>query len=337
MRYYFTKLGAGNSFASVLLDECRLGEPTIAGFFRDLRMPELRDHPRDQRPRFSAQALDLYLWAEGELKGYAVTSAERSVWILEPSGPMYEMEREEFEAVVGPTSHPDDVPKLVPVRVVYQRAVTHVPAVLQQITANRRLSSSTFKLIPDDFGLEMAIDYVLFQAGILKQFPMCVPETRDLEHLLMCLGDNELLALVVRLFEEQGLYVPPPTGGFVKNIDLFVRNYQSDPRDIFGIRVPGRSLFRYGAIALELKKGGPVAYAEPPAEVDYRIQLNAEPGPGVLNRDWVIETLQHSPRTRQWMEALVRWVPFGARLLRDMEAQPSTGTRAWTVGNRPTL
>jgi len=299
MRYYFTKLGAGNSFASGLLDECRLGSPALVGFFRDLRMPELRDHPRDQRPRFSAQALDLFHWAEGELEGYAVTSAERNVWILEPAGPMYEMEREEFEAVVGPTPHADDVPKLVPVRVVYRRAVTHVPAVLQQITANRRLSSSTFKLIPEDFGLEMAIDYVLFMAGILTRFPRCVPATRNFEHLLLCLGDNELLALVVRLFEEQGLYVPPPTGGFVKNIDIFVRNYQPQPCEIAGIRVPGRTLFRYGAIALELKKSGPEAYTEPPTEVDYRIQLNAEPGPGVMNRDWIVETLRSSPQTRQ--------------------------------------
>ncbi|TVR94040.1 MAG: hypothetical protein EA428_00835 [Spirochaetaceae bacterium] len=319
MRYFFTKLGPGNSLASALLDECRLGEPTLVGFFRDLRMPELRDHPHDQRPRFSAQALELYRWAAGELEGYAVTSAERNVWILEAAGPMYEMEREEFEAVVGPTPHQDDVPKLVPVRVVYRRAVTHVPAVLQQITANRRLSSSTFKLIPEDFGLEMAIDYVLFMAGILTRFPRCSPETRNLEHLFLCLGDNELLALIVRLFEEQGLYVPPPTGGFVKNIDLFVRNYQTPARDIAGIYVPGRWLFRYGAIAVELKKTGPETYTEPPTEVDYRIQLNGEPGPGVMTRDWIVETLRHCPNTRQWLEALVRWVPFGARLLRELE------------------
>ncbi|MCA1755370.1 MAG: hypothetical protein LC641_11875 [Spirochaeta sp.] len=320
MRYYFTKLGPGNSLASVLLDECRLGAATLVGFFRDLRMPELRDHPYDQRPRFSAQAVDLFRWAEGDLEGFAVTSAERNVWILEPAGPMYEMEREEFEAVVGPTPHPDDVPKLVPVRVVYRRAVTHVPAVLQQITANRRLSSSTFKLIPEDFGLEMAIDYVLFMAGLLTRFPRCLPDTRNLGHLFLCLGDNELLALVVRLFEEQGLYVPPPTGGFVKNIDLFVRNYHAQAYDIGGIHVPGRSLFRYGAISLELKKSGTVAYTEPPSEVDYRIQLNAEPGPRVMNRDWLVETLRYSPQTRTWLEALVRWVPFGARLLRELDS-----------------
>lgn len=363
MRYHFTKIGPGNSLAGSLLAEKRLGSPALAGFFRAVRLPEIEDHPPDQRPRFSYQALDMYRWARGEIPGYAVNLAQGVFRVLEPVGAMYEMERELFEKTVGPTPHKDDVPKLVPVHIVYEERITHIPTILSQINANRRLSSSTFKEITDDFGLELAVDHLLFKGGLLEDYPRSTVSTRTAAHLLRCLGNNELIVLVARILEERGLYVPAPTGGFVKNIDLFAYNDRPAAIDLEGMLIPGRSVFRPGAITVQVRGISADQNPEPGAEIDYLVQLNAnrlnansetaraadpnsamnstpnsvsdtvpEPAPDespernrVLNDRWIVAMLRCSPETRRWLNRVLRWVPFAAFILADLSgrADPS--------------
>lgn len=338
VRHYFTKIGPGNTLAPPLLGEQRLGEPVLAGFFRAVRLPEIRDHNREQRPRFSYQAIDLYRWAQGELEGFAINLAQGVLRILEPTGAMYEMERDLFEKTVGPTPNKDDVPKLVPVRIVQEERITHIPTILTQINANRRLSSSTFKEITGDFGLGLAIDYVLFKGGLLEQYPRSTPETRTVDHLLQCLGTNELITLVARLLQEHGLYVPAPNGGFVKNIDLFACNDRPREIELEGLRVPGRSAFRSGAITLQVRDSAQETRPEVSPEVDYLIQLNAETDTSesarVLNRDWIEKMLRRSPRTRGYLDRLLRWVPFAGSIIRGLEA-PGPSDRSAAVPDPP--
>ena len=313
--YYFVKLGPGNSLAVPLLEEERLSQPTVVGFFRDVRLPAIQDIGPDQRPRFSQQAVDLYHWAEGDLPGYAVTVAQGRLWVLEPTGPMYEMERELFERTVGSTPHDDDVPKLVPVHVAYTDSLTHVPTLLSQITANRRLSSSTFKEITDDFGTELAIDHVLFKGGLQDSYPHSSEEKRTLFNLLLCLAGNELVALIARLLEEQGLHVPAPTGGFVKNVDLFAYNDHCFSRQVGEMVVPPRQNFRPGAVTVQVR--GKMQDPEPEVspEVSYLVQLNGAASDRVLGYEWIESVLRSSPRTKAWLERLLRWVPFAGWVL----------------------
>lgn len=318
MAYFFVKLGPGNSLALPLLEEERLGRPVVAGFFRDLRITAIEALQPDQRPRFSRQAVELYRWAKGELTGYAVTVAQGWMWVLEPTGAMYEMERELFEQTVGPTPHDDDVPKLVPVHVAFSESLTHLPTLLTQITSNRRLSSSTFKEITDDFGLELAIDHVMFKAGLESRYPRSSEENRTLYHLLLCLGSNELVSLVGRIIEEHGFHVSAPTGGFVRNVDLFVYNDHSVPRSVGALKLPGRQAFRPGAAAIQIRGEMQETSPEPGMEVDYLIQLNGEPSTQVLGYQWLRESLASSPRAVAWLSRLLRWVPFSGSVLRRL-------------------
>lgn len=318
MGYYFVKLGSGNSLAVPLLSEERLNQPTVVGFFRDVRLPAIQDVGRDQRPRFSQQAVDLYRWAQGELPGYAVTVAQGQLWVLQPKGPMYEMERELFEKTVGPTPHEDDVPKLVPVHIAYTDTLTHVPTLLSQITANRRLSSSTFKEITDDFGTELAIDHVLFKGGLQDNYPHSSAENRTLYHLLLCLAGNELVALIARLLEEQGLHVPAPTGGFVKNVDLFAYNDHCFGRRIGEMEIPPRRNFRPGAITVQVRGSMQDKEPEVSPEVSYLVQLNGATSERVLGYDWIENALRSSPRSRAWLGRLLRWVPFAGWVLEKL-------------------
>lgn len=316
--YYFVKLGPGNSLAVPLLEEERLNQPTVVGFFRDLRLPAIEDLQPDQRPRFSRQAVDLYNWALGELQGYAVTVSQGRLWILEPRGPMYEMERELFQKTVGPTPHEDDVPKLVPVHVAFSESLTHVPTLLGQITSNRRLSSSTFKEITEDFGLELAIDHVLFKAGLQNRYLHSSEENRGLFQLLLCLAANELIALVAGVLEEHGLHVSAPTGGFVKNVDLFVYNDHAFPRGVGDLKLPARQTFRPGAAAIQVRGLMQETTPQVSPEVDYLVQLNGEPSDRVLGYEWLERSLASSPRTLAWVARVLRWVPFSGSVIRRL-------------------
>jgi hypothetical protein len=315
MRYFFLKVGSGNIHAVPLLDEDRLGAPAVAGFFRSVSLQEITERVDDDSVRFSRQAIDLYRWSTGDLPGYGICVAAGFVWILQPAGEMYEMERADFESAVGPTTHKDDVPKIVPVDVLYRERVTHVPGLVIQLTANRHLSSSTFKEINDDFGTIVSIEHVLFKAGIQEQYPAITPDKRTFYHLLQCLGGNELVALVARILEENGLSIPAPSGGFVKNIDIIAYNDTPRPIVLDELMVPPRRNFRSGAVTVQVR--GVVQDIRPvrSPEIDYLIQINAETAPGVLNYEWIESRLQSAPASRSWLARILRWVPFSGRVL----------------------
>tara|TARA_B100000614_G_scaffold261649_1_gene291877 strand:- start:859 stop:1848 length:990 start_codon:yes stop_codon:yes gene_type:complete len=325
VRYFFLKLGPGNAYARPLLQEGALGPPTAVGFFRSVTVADIESHLDGERARFSYQAIDLYRWSHGMLPGYAVTVAAGRVWILEPAGPMEDGDPETFAQRVGPCPHDDDIPKLVPVRIAAEEHLGHVPTLLAQITSNRHLSSSTFKEIRDDYGNRMALDHVVFKRGLVDHYATIADGTRDLYHLLLCLGANELIALVARLLEEHGLSVPAPTGGFVKNVDLFVYNDRSRPVTVgspaFGVlEVPPRRAFRHGAVMLQVRGAATDTRPEPSPEVDYLVQLNAEPAERVLDHAWIGETLRSAPNTRRWLARILRWVPFSGTVIRALRS-----------------
>ena len=295
----------------------------MAGFFRDVTVAAIEEHLDDEKPRISYQALDLYRWSHRQIPAVGVTVAAGHIWILEPAGEMYDLDREQFEACIGACPHKDDVPKIVPVRIAADEELTHVPTLLAQLTANRHLSSSTFKEIRDDFGNQVALDHVLFKRGVIDSYPTIQDGTRDLYHLLLCLGGNELIALVARLLEEHGLSVPAPTGGFVKNVDLFV--YNDAPREVevgspaFGmLRIPPRRTFRHGAAMLQIRSSAADPRPTVNPEVDFLVQLNAEPAEQVLNHAWIADALRHAPQTRRWLGRILRWVPFSGTVLRSI-------------------
>jgi hypothetical protein len=231
---------------------------------------------------------------------------------------MYEVSGDHFTNIVGALTHADDTPKIVPVRVLYRERVTHVPGLVAQITANRHLSSSTFKEISDDFGTVAAIEHVLFKAGIQHSYPSIGPDQRSLFYLLRCLGGNELIHLVARILEEHHLSVPAPTGGFVKNIDIIAYNDMPRPIYLDGVTVPARRHFRSGAITIQVR--GIVQDVTPvrSSEEDYVVQINAETAPGVLNHRWFETMLRTAPLTRAWLTRILRWVPFSGQVMRTL-------------------
>ncbi len=325
VQYYYLKVGPGNGFAPALLQNQVFGSPVVAGFYKKTTLEELRNHQADQRPRFSQQLLDLYRWSMGEITGYAVVVAQGYLYILSPAGEMYEVDRDEFSGVAGATPHSDDIPKVVPVTICHREEIAHVPMVVAQINANRSLSSSSFKRISEDFGTTLALDHILFKGGLVSEYPHIPEEEKTIAHVLSCLDTNELITLVARLLEEQGLHVPAPSGGFMKNVDLFAYNDQQKDIHLFGLVVPARSSFRSGAVALQIRGLTRDTTPDVSPEVDCLIQLSAAPSIGepghrgmILNGDWIVALLRESPQTRRWLTRIARWIPFAGRVIHQL-------------------
>lgn len=328
MRYFFLKMAAGNSYAVPMLRGTLGGSPAALGFLRGRTLSELQEYHDQEIGRSPGQVFDLYRWAIGETPGYAITVAEGRFFVLAVAGPVYEFDRERFIALIGDTPHDDDTILVVPVTVEVEERLAEVPTMLAQINANRRLSSSTFKEIDgNEYGTLSAIDHVLFRAGILSGYPHLENETKDLAHLMMCLSHSEQIELVSRAIESLGLHVSAPTGGFVKNIDIFVRNDHIHPIERGSFSVPGRRAFRPGTVGIQIRTPSPRFDTEIPEGVEYVVATAVVPedpeverNPQILDLLWVESVLAEAPDARAWLERVVRWVPYAGRVIRRLAA-----------------
>lgn len=328
MRYFFCKMFSGNSYAAPMLRGTIGGSPAIVGFLRGRTLVELQEYHRQEIGRSPGQVYDLYRWAVGEDPGYGITVTEGKFFIVAVAGPIYEFDRERFIALVGDTPHEDDTVLVVPVSVVVEERLAEVPTMLAQINANRRLSSSTFKEIdPGEYGTRAAIDHVLFRAGILTGYPHVEEETKDLDRLMSCLSHGEQIELVSRAIESLGLHVSAPTGGFVKNIDIFVRNDHIHSVRLGSFVVPGRRAFRSGTVGVQIRTPSARQDTEVPEGVEFVVVPAIPPpdpetdrDPRILDLRWIESALRNAPPARAWLERVVRWVPYSGRVIRELGA-----------------
>lgn len=340
MRYFFLKMGPGNAYAAPMIRGTLGGGPAVVGFLRGRTLEELREYHTDKIGRSPGQVHALYRWAIGETPGYAVTVAEGRLWVLAVSGPVYEYERERFTAVIGEPPHEEDTVLAVPVSIEVEERLSEVPTMIAQINANRRLSSSSFKEIEGEYGTLAAIDHVLFRAGICGRYPHIDEGEKNIDNLLRCLSHNEHIELVARAIESLGLHVSAPTGGFVKNIDLFVRNDHTHTVERGPFQVPGRSAFRPGTIGLQIRTPSARSDEDAADAVDFaivpgRIEADDERDPRVLDLDWLIEILAEAPAAIAWFERVVRWVPYAGTLLRRVAHESSDGSTALRLVHVP--
>jgi len=336
-------MGSGNAYASPMIHGTLGGSPAIVGFLRGRTLEELQEYHEQQIGRSPGQVFDLYRWAIGETPGFAITVAEGRFFVLAVAGQIYEYDRERFEALVGETPHEDDTALIVPVSVEVEERLAEVPTMLAQINANRPLSSSTFKEIAlGEYGTLAAIDHVMFRAGILSGYPHIADEDKDLDHLMTCLSHSEQIELVSRILESLGLHVSAPTGGFVKNIDLFVRNDRIHPVDFGAFSVPGRRAFRPGTVGVQVRAPSSRVDTTIPEGVDFVVVSTMLPNdpdndrdPRMLDLSWIQSGLAIAPRAGEWLERVVRWVPYAGRVIRRLAdaADPGDSGRSVAPGS----
>ncbi len=322
MRYFFLKMGSGNSFAASLIRGVLDGTPSVVGFLKGRSLEELAAYHASPEGRSPGQIYALYRWAIGDTPGHVVTAADGRLWILTATGAVNEINRDRFSALVGEPPHDDDRVLGVTVSIAVEERLAEVPTALAQINANRRLSSSSFKEIKDEYGACAAIDHVLFRAGIIQEYPTVVENGKDLEHLMLCLSRNEQIELIARAIGSLGLHVSAPTGGFVKNIDLFIKNDHVFPVKLGSFVVPGRTKFRPGTVGLEIRTS-PSRVAD---EISPAVEFTVAPGvvvpdhpdPRLLDIRWLVGLLTNAPEAVAWLERTLRWLPYAGTVLRKV-------------------
>lgn len=325
MRYFFLKMGSGNAYAAPMIRGTLGDGPGVVGFLRGRTLEELHDYHEQQIGRSPGQVYDLYRWAIGETPGYVVTVAGGRLFVLSGSGSIYEDDRERFSAVIGEPAHEDDNVLVVPVSVEVEERLAEVPTMIALINANRRLSSSSFKEIEGEYGTLAAIDHILFRAGIIDEYPHIDDEEKDLDHLLSCLSHSEHIELVSRAIESLGLHVSAPTGGYVKNMDLFALNDHYRAIGSGAFEVPGRSAFRPGTVGLQVRIPSTRSDEEVPDSVEYaivpcRLDEDSDADPRILDLPWLEALLSRAPAATTWLERTLRWVPYAGRVIRNLNA-----------------
>ena len=308
--YYFVKLGSANRLAAPLLRDACLGMPHVLCAFQNASQARIEEHLAGKRSRENQQAVAMYRWSRST-GGYAVTVALGNLWVLLPLEPSYEIDQLpdciERDALGGPFCH------AVSVAVGAAMPTNSVPAVLTGLMGHRSYISTQFKLIEQDSGVLLALDHVLFRAGLVSEYPTEQRADKSLAGLLSCLTHQQLVALVARIAEDYGLRAGASTGGFVRDIDLVLYNDSADPIDAAGLTVPARTKFRSGAVSLGVSH---VPDQEQLAEgVDYRVEGQRLRDRGTERADWLASALVAAPRAWDWLERTLRWVPFARQVL----------------------
>jgi hypothetical protein len=283
MRYFYAKLGQGNSLAANYLSGASpISSPAIPIFF-DCTAP---NREALLNGRSGKEQASNFFWCEDHPSDARVIALHQGMlYLTKPAGPVVFWK---CDTQIGYAGSGEYV-KLLPVNVVKVCRVTDIPAVLSTLTANAYFYSGTFREIKDT-GVVRAIQSV---AGAR------ITTINSPQELLMCLSSIELETLIAKLFEEGGCFVPAYRGGASIGIDILARNTSARSIEVLGICIsPG------GATSIQVKRTG--IFSAPPAGCDHLV---------VAERDavTVLNFVQQTSQTKRWLAESLVWLPADVR------------------------
>ena len=225
MRYYYLKIGAGNSLAKKWLEgDNPLKCPAAVIFFERLTIEQIRNGKGKQ------QAIDFYESSllESRRKTIIVVVSDGTAWFLRPAGDLIELQ-----------SSTDTVNlwKMMPVEVISAQRLVDVPLVLASINANAYLNRGTYRKITN-WGNIKAIHFSLNWP--LPNEHLIADESSPLR-LLECLSSIEQETLAAKIFEAAGCFVPAYRGGQMQDADLFVYNDKETEIRLDDLSIPPKS------------------------------------------------------------------------------------------------
>jgi hypothetical protein len=174
--------------------------------------------------------------------------------------------------------------KLLPIMKVIEESLDKIPPILATMTANRHLSSGTFREIKDE-GCRKAIDALAFENRSVT-YP---------NSIFSCLSSIELETMIAKLFEEVGCFVPAYRGGSTVGIDIFAHNDTSNPISIGRITIPPKE-----SKSIQVKRH--CDKTEPPDGCNYLLSVNHD-------TTWMKDAIARSPVTRKWVARSLSWLP----------------------------
>lgn len=305
MRYFFHKLGFGNSDVSKYLGQAQVGEVAkIAIFFGESTVEDCLSGKQGR----DAQNFCLSAEPENRASTRIVITASREFWVLQPAGPV---------ALGGRIIAQDGNPyflKTMEVRVLVRKPLKEVPHLLASMASNAYWSRGTFREIGEvapaenetagwhGWSHQVAIELQLPEANRHVRWPATLPGRR-----LLFLSSVELETLVAKIFEERGCFVPAYRGGMMADVDIIARNESDRPVEVGSVRImPGETL------EIQVKSW----MRDPPRVVDgvFFVSLNfhrKDRGKGWdIAALWAV--LETCPQTAWWLRRSLNWLPGNA-------------------------
>jgi len=286
MDYFYLKIGKGNQDApDWLAGRNPLKKPAVVIYFDDLGEREY------QAQKAGKEATEFYLrgFEPKSSKTRMVVIHEGEILILKPRG----------QVVFLPSKLNDHgephTPKGMPIEIVTKKRVSEAPLVLSGLTANRFLSSGTFRKITDPGNLR-ALDCFIGQAGETSHWPQG-KFTPD--ELLELLGSTEMETLVAKSLEELGLFVPAYRGGNLKDVDLLA--YNDTEKQISFANI---TLKRETSVQVKRKKGK----MRCPPSCDLLVGIGVV-GERAVDGPKLLSQILNLPRTRAWLKRSLNWIP----------------------------
>lgn len=278
MKFFYAKIGKGNSLAAAfLVGDTPIGRPAVPIFF-DCTAPNRDALLSGGSGKEQAQCF--FECADDPQESRIVILHDCKLVIAQPAG---QVSFHRCDRQIGYADSGEYI-KLLPVQILFERSIAEVPSVLATMTANAYYYTGTFRKI-SDVGVLHALRWVLSEE----------PEPlHAIQEVLLCLSSIELETLIARLLEEAGCFVPAYRGGALKGIDVIARNTSGRRIDALGVTIEPMK-----AIAVQVKRTRNFA----PSAVSGDLLIVGE-------RDvpLVLSLVAVCPRTRAWLDQSLSWL-----------------------------
>lgn len=276
-RFFYAKLGAGNSLADDYLSgHSEINAPAIPIHFS-------KDEKCDNREAFlrdggaKEQGKNFFWCADHPNNAHIVIIHRGMFHLVKPCGTVV------FRPSTVSKTWQGQV-KLLPIRKVIEEKIDKIPPILATMTANRHLSSGTFREIKDE-GCRKAIDTLAFENRSVTS-----PNS-----IFSCLSSIELETMIAKIFEEACCFVPAYRGGSTVGIDIFAHNDTSNPISIGRISIPPKE-----SISIQVKRHCDTTV--PPDGCNYLLSVNHD-------TPWMKAAIANSPMTKKWVTRSLDWLP----------------------------
>lgn len=296
MKYYYLKIGKGNSLAEDwLAGRNPLKVPAAAVFFDNLSLEDYEKGAGKQQPRRFVDRGK----AENRDQTRMVVISKGTFYLLKPAGEVQFLFGDEIGKFHGFTV------KAMPIEVLKRCPVQEIPLVLAEVASNRYYGSGTFREIKD-VGNLMAIDWVegrMPARGEPAQADHWKLSRMGPGRALKCLGNVGLETLVAKSLEAAGCFVPAYRGGQVKAVDVFAYNDGKGSIDWGPISLPAG-----GRIALQVKRqwknGGC------PEGADYVVAIGeSDREAKVIGSEELFDLAMNQKTVTRWFLRSLDWLP----------------------------
>lgn len=287
MRFFYLKLGKGNSLATEwLAGKNPLGRPAAVIFFGPRTIKDIRND--------NNQVNDFYLSSLPEKRDniIMVVIGDGKAWFLKPAGEIVER-----KPPPDATQSLDSLWKIMPVEILLSKPLKQVPPVLAGINANAYLSRGTYREV-SHWGNIKAI-YCSLQQPLPKKHLQ--DENCSAARLLECLSSVELETLAAKVFEAAGCFVPAYRGGYVRDIDLFAHNDHPHKIRLENLVIPPK-----GSLSIQIK--GWTSLKRCPKTVDCLIGFGIPKAPRCFDDNWLLTQVRSFPTVAQWLKRSLNWL-----------------------------